>query len=331
MTVQYSPWASPEGVGHIRDLAVKEEESQLGVVNENVAIPLDRLHRVVAAQLPGIHRIQLHPFQQRVQALHHTETVAVAQTAAPFREIGPEIQVGTVRRAVGHPNVEQDPGHVALDVVPDLHQSLPLPIGTIPKNGRSGFRPGFTGRKAVPDLAEYHVSPSQVCVLVRGPQVVKIRSGSVQVVGSVELRPDLLPVVGARVVAIKSQSVLRTAAGVRPGKSKQGLGVGKQARSGFVHQAMQSRAERACPGLGRAVRGAARQCGQRLVAIVSGIVCLRLGRESRCGLMPDAGVGGDAQKDGKRQHENDQGAFHFLILLRSFCILHSGLPDGKSG
>ncbi len=60
------------GSGVIGDLGTEQHEGQLGIVNKHVAGAGDGLNGVVAAQLPGVHGVGLHPLQQHFTAFHDT-------------------------------------------------------------------------------------------------------------------------------------------------------------------------------------------------------------------------------------------------------------------
>ena len=53
-----------------RNACAQQQEGQLGIVHKDVAHAGDGLDSVIAAQLPGIYRIFLHPFQEDSSALH---------------------------------------------------------------------------------------------------------------------------------------------------------------------------------------------------------------------------------------------------------------------
>ena len=82
------------------DLGTEHHEDQFGIVHEHVAGAGDGLNGVVAAQLPGVHGVLLHPLQQHVTALHHTGG------APHFGGVAPT--------AV---DVQHDAGHVAAQIV----------------------------------------------------------------------------------------------------------------------------------------------------------------------------------------------------------------------
>ena len=95
--------------GHIvGDLGAKQQESQLGIVNEDITGTGDGLNRVVAAQLPGINGVFFHPLEQNVQALDDT-----IRTPHSFQST---VCVGAVA-APADVDVECDTGHIAVQIM----------------------------------------------------------------------------------------------------------------------------------------------------------------------------------------------------------------------
>ena len=91
---------------HIRDLPVKQTESQLGIVDEYIAIALKALHHVVTSQFPCIHGVEGHPSEQGIQTLDHTLPVAGCETTSAWRKVRPEIPILPVRATVSHIDIK---------------------------------------------------------------------------------------------------------------------------------------------------------------------------------------------------------------------------------
>ena len=136
-------------------LAAEHMPSQLGVVDEGIAVALNALYHLVAAHFPGVHGVQLAPGQQDIHALEHLGDVGSAPIRVP-----------------ANVHVQNDAGHVSLDVVGGLVEALGggLAVGLVSSRGIHAL---FGGTDVV-----------EVCAAARG------------VAAAQALGPDMLAVAG---------------------------------------------------------------------------------------------------------------------------------------
>ena len=89
------------GSGHgVGDIFVEEKECILGVVDEDIAGAGDGLNRVVAAQLPGVNGIVLHPLQKNFLAFDDA--------------VGTPHSLGVAPTDI---DIEHDTGHIAAHII----------------------------------------------------------------------------------------------------------------------------------------------------------------------------------------------------------------------
>ena len=86
-----------------RNLLAKYKPSILGVVDEYVTVTLNTLNNLVTSKLPGINRVNKHPFKKHVNALEYLGNRVSAPCGAP-----------------SYPNVKTDSSNVTLNVVKGL-------------------------------------------------------------------------------------------------------------------------------------------------------------------------------------------------------------------
>ena len=141
------------GGGHhaFGNLAAEKVPCKLGVIDEGVAVALDALHHLVTTHFPCVHGVHLAPSQKDVHAFEYFGHVGSAPIGIP-----------------ADVNVQDDAGHVALDVVMGLVKALGFAIGLIAAGG---------------------IDP---CLC--GTDVVEVGTATARIVSAQALGPDVLAV-----------------------------------------------------------------------------------------------------------------------------------------
>ena len=135
------------------NLAAEHEPCQLGVINEGIAVALNTLNHLVAAHFPRVYGVKLAPSQQYIHAFEDLGHVGCAPIRVP-----------------ADVHVQDDAGHVALDVV----GGLVVACG-------SGLAVGL-------------VAAGGVHALLGGTDVVEVSAAAGGVAAAKALGPDMLAV-----------------------------------------------------------------------------------------------------------------------------------------
>ena len=164
---------------------VEDLPCQFGIVDKHIAVALDTVDHFVAAHFPSVHRVQLMPLQQHIDALEHIgDGAALAQLAA-----------------VADPNIQADTGHIALGVVQGLHVAAALfaAVGTACDYSAVYF-------PAALHIAVFIVAAGSVEGGIGGTDVVQVGTGAGGVKATQTLGPNMLtiPALGGMIdVALK--------------------------------------------------------------------------------------------------------------------------------
>ena len=270
----------------------EHQPGKLRVVDKDVPVALDLFGGVVTAHFPGIHRVVLAPLQQNVQALYDFRSFVFFIVFVKLREIVRHhigIEVGLLPADV---DIEQNTGHVALDVV------IGLVIGSVqPAAGIAQLIiiSGAVGGVAVGMVVVYIL----IDVGTGRAQMVAVGAAVDLLEGGAGLGPDVLPVEVAAVPRV--QAAAPDVAHFPLGSTGDGIRVGKVGAQRVVavviglgggHQLIQ----RVIQGVVlRCVVGTFGLCGtgqgrQFLISIVAGIIGLGLRRKRGTGLVAGAVV-----------------------------------------
>ena len=144
--------------------------SQFGIIDKNITVALDVLRLVVSAHFPGVDRVHFTPLQEGVQTFNDLQSVVgiVARSNAEGIIVHKE-----VRLTPAAPDVQQDTGNVAFDVVIDLHA---VSRSGIIEDIRTVILIGFVARDHIADIAHGHISAGRVDICIGRAEVMQVRA-----------------------------------------------------------------------------------------------------------------------------------------------------------
>ena len=189
------------------ELAAEQQPGKLRIVDEDVAVALHLLDAVVAAHLPGVHGVLLHPFEQGVEALDDGHAGVLAVVAVKGGQAAGGDRFKQVRLAPAAVDIQQHARQVALDVVGDLDAVV---LRAVPQDGLA-----VEGLRAAVGIDAQHVAHGVVAAggihagILRA-QVVQVAAAALLHEARAALRPDVLTAHAAagRVAVEQEQAVL---------------------------------------------------------------------------------------------------------------------------
>ena len=322
------------GRGHFGDRLAEHQPGKLRVVDKDVPIALDLFGSVVAAHFPGVHRVVLAPLQQNVQALYDFRACVFVIVFVKLREVVRHhigIEVGLLP---AHVDIEQNTGHVALDVV------IGLVIGSVqPAAGIALFIiiSGAVGGVAVGMVVVYIL----IDVGTGRAQMVAVGAAVDLLEGGAGLGPDVLPVevgaapcVQAAAPDVAHFAFFRTGDGIRVSKvGAQGI-IAVAFCLGGGHQRIQRVVQRVVL---RRVVGTIGLCGtgqgrQLLISIAARIIGLGLGGKRGAGLAAGAVV--VDLRPCCREYARQHGQNHGQHQQKNGCSVEKGfhgIPPSAAG
>ena len=153
-----------------RNFLTENLPSQFGIIDKNITVALDVLRLVVSAHFPGVDRVHFTPLQEGVQTFNDLQTVVgiVARSNAEGIIFHKE-----VRLTPAAPDVQQDTGNVAFDVVIDLHA---VSRSGIIEDIRTVILIGAVARDHIADIAHGHISAGRVDICIGRAEVMQVRA-----------------------------------------------------------------------------------------------------------------------------------------------------------